>query len=136
MPRQTKITEFFGESIRSTSAKRAEVKEEPKKAVEDRLKTDVCTLLSSANLSNYERAVLLAVLKYPYLSSTTPWHSVGILRLFEDVKKLVETTWPTFSKILDLLRAYRIITVVDGAVINYNLDVLTRDCVVRLSQQK
>jgi len=150
--RQTKITDFFAQqiAIENTAAKgaegggrthgqsatRVEVKEETKKSVEERPKVDVCTALSSAKLSNYERAVLLATVKYPYLSSTSPWHSVGILRLFEDVKKLVETTWPTFSKILDLLRTLRVITIVDGVVVNYNLDVLTRDCVAKLSQQK
>jgi len=142
MPRQTRITDYFVDqqiaqtATRSQQTKRVETKEEPKKVVEEQPKIDACTALSSAKLSNYERAVLLAAIKYPYLSSTTPWHSVGILRLFEDVNKLVQTTWPTFSKILDLLRTLRIVTVVDGVVVNYNLDVLTRDCIAKLSQQK
>jgi len=146
--RQTKITDFFAHAaVENTATKgaeegrthsqpatRAEIKGETKKTVEEQPKVDVCTALSSAKLTNYERAVLLAMVKYPYLSSTSPWHSVGILRLFEDVKKLVETTWPTFTKVLDLLRMHRVITVVDGVVVNYNLDVLTRDCIAKLSK--
>ena len=69
------------------------------------------------------RVAVLA--SYPLFSSTVPWHSVGIIRLMEDVNKILSAKglkpfkYHEFADALLLLQSRGLIKVVDGIVVNF-----------------
>ena len=107
--RQTKITDFLtGDQL----------KQQNKQLIEVRRPVEF-----NIDLVKDER--LKVIVSYPLMSSSTPWHSVGVIRLFNDinailrVKKLKEFKYYEFIDALIALKGLGLLEVVEGLVVNF-----------------
>ena len=127
--RQTRLDDFLEAQGTAQKQKRAEAEDKKTEAPQKR-RTDPCAFDAEsyrARLSSIEfpdpRYKLAA--EYPLMGSTTPWHSVGVLRFFDDLDKIIRAKGlkPLSNNdrynILSFLTSAGLAKVVDGQVINF-----------------
>lgn len=114
--RQTKITDFLtGDQLKQQNKQLIEVRR-PVEFNKD-------SYTKCIDLVKDER--LKVIVSYPLMSSSTPWHSVGVIRLFNDVnailrvKKLKEFKYYEFIDALIALKELGLLEVVEGLVVNF-----------------
>ncbi len=127
--RQTRLDDFLEAPSTAQKQKRVEAEEKKTEATQKQ-KSDPCIFNAEsyrAKLSTIEfpdpRYKLAA--EYPLMGSTIPWHSVGILRFFDDLDKIIRAKGlkPLSSNdrynILAFLTSVGLAKIVDGQVINF-----------------
>lgn len=125
LSKQTKITDYFQEHQTrnvDTPDRHLKVVEEQRKVSYEFDKSRYANCLSK--LSGFDDRVLV-VASYPLYGTTVPWHSVGVLRLMDDVNKILrakgmrEFKYPEFIDVLGMLQHLGLLRVVDGVVVNF-----------------
>lgn len=121
MPRSRKLDEFLRNM--QTAGDRRMLHTSTTSQSSAGRKVDHNCVLPNISVDNYIKAILNAILTYPFLSSSMPWHSVGILRLWDDVSKMLtggeRIPYHRFLDALHLLRSLGYLEIVDGVVVNY-----------------
>lgn len=127
--KQTKITDFLQEAKLAKTENRGEYADTNTHKTDvkvnevyefDKSKYTVCL----SKLSGIDARITLLA-SYPLFSSTVPWHSVGIIRLMEDVNKILSAKgykpfqYHEFTDALLTLQSLGLIKVVDGSVVNF-----------------